>query len=99
MTRASEAQADPAALQAFNLDEARLDRLYGAVQPLIQSAKAALGVALFASENEQVIEQALITPEGEQSRRLTYGGPPKYAPRWAGNLALNWLRQTANKKA
>jgi molybdenum cofactor synthesis domain-containing protein len=63
------------------------------------SAKAALGVALFASENEQVIEQLLITPEGEQSRRLTYGGPPKYAPRWAGNLALNWLRQTANKKA
>jgi molybdopterin-biosynthesis enzyme MoeA-like protein len=62
------------------------------------SAKAALGVALFASEEEQVIEQLLITPDGEQSRRLTYGGPPKYAPRWAGNLALNWLRQTANAK-
>ena len=63
------------------------------------SAKAALGVALFVSENERVIEQVLITPEGEESRRLSYGGPPKYAPRWAVNLALNWLRQTAEKKA
>jgi len=61
------------------------------------AANAAVAVALYASEAERVIEQILITPEGEQSRRLTYGGPPKYAARWAVNLALNWLRQTANK--
>jgi competence/damage-inducible protein CinA-like protein len=61
------------------------------------SAKAALGVALFRSESEQAIELHLVTPEGEKSHRLTYGGPPDYSPRWAGNMALNWLRLTAGK--
>ena len=61
------------------------------------SAKAALGVALFRSESEQAIELHLATPEGEKSQRLTYGGPPDYSPRWAGNMALNWLRLTAGK--
>jgi len=61
------------------------------------TAKAALGVALFRSENEQVIELHVITPDGEKSRRLTYGGPPNYSPRWAGNMALNWLRLTAGE--
>jgi len=60
-------------------------------------AKAALGVALFRSESEQAIELHLVTPEGEKSHRLTYGGPPNYSPRWAGNMALNWLRLTAGK--
>jgi len=60
-------------------------------------AKAALGVALFRSESEQAIELHLATPEGEKSHRLTYGGPPNYSPRWAGNMALNWLRLTAGK--
>jgi hypothetical protein len=58
-------------------------------------AKAVLGVALFRSESEQVIELHLITPEDEKSRRLTYGGPPNYSPRWASNAALNWLRLIA----
>lgn len=61
------------------------------------SAKASLGVALFRGESEQVIELALVTPEGEKSRRLTYGGPPNYSPRWAGNMALNWLRLAAQE--
>jgi nicotinamide-nucleotide amidase len=60
-------------------------------------AKAALGVALFRSESKQVIELHLVTPEGETSRRLTYGGPPNYSPRWAVNMALNWLRLTAGQ--
>ena len=58
-------------------------------------AKAALGVALFRSESEQVIELHIITPEGENSRRLTYGGPPNYSSRWAANIGLNWLRLVA----
>ena len=61
-------------------------------------AKAALGIALFRSESGQVIELCLITPDEEKSRRLTYGGPPNYAPRWAGNAALNWLRLIAEGK-
>jgi hypothetical protein len=63
----------------------------------LHAAKTALGVALFRSENEQVIELHIITPDGEKSRRLTYGGPPNYSPRWAGNMALNWLRLTAGE--
>ena len=62
------------------------------------ASKVALGVALFASAKEQVIEMQIDSIDGNQSRRLTYGGPPKYAPRWAGNLALNWLRQIAGGK-
>ncbi|RJP55318.1 MAG: competence/damage-inducible protein A [Anaerolineaceae bacterium] len=58
-------------------------------------AKAALGVALFRRESEQVIELYLILPDDEKSRRLTYGGPPNYSPRWAVNMALNWLRLAA----
>lgn len=60
-------------------------------------AKAALGVALFRGESEQVIELHLILPDDEKSRRLTYGGPPNYSPRWAANMALNWLRLAAEE--
>lgn len=56
------------------------------------AAKTALGVALFRSESEQSIELHILSPNGEKSRRLTYGGPPNYSPRWAANMALNWLR-------
>jgi nicotinamide-nucleotide amidase len=59
------------------------------------NAKAALGVALFRSESEQVIELHLITPEYENTRHLTYGGPPNSSARWAANMALNWLRLAA----
>jgi len=53
-------------------------------------ADVALGVAI--SETERTAEMALITPHGEKSHRVTFGGPPKSLARWATNLALNWLR-------
>ncbi len=56
-------------------------------------ADAALGVALF--PNERAAEMALITPHGEKTHRITYGGPPRSLPRWSVNLALNWLRTAA----
>jgi hypothetical protein len=37
----------------------------------------------------------MITPRGEKTHRITYGGPPRSLPRWAMNLALNWLRLEA----
>ncbi|MEW5941595.1 MAG: hypothetical protein AB1750_18165, partial [Chloroflexota bacterium] len=93
------ATARPANLSALEAVEAKPGELAGHARRLMEShsANAAVAVALFASNEERVIEQVVITPEGEQSRRLAYGGPPKYATRWAVNLALNWLRQTANK--
>jgi hypothetical protein len=41
------------------------------------------------------VELALITPEGTTERRLTFGGHPGLLPRWAVNVALNWLRRVA----
>jgi nicotinamide-nucleotide amidase len=56
-------------------------------------ADAALGVAIVLEE--RAAEMALITPEGEKTHRITYGGPPRSLPRWSVNLALDWLRRRA----
>ncbi len=56
------------------------------------AAEVALGVAVYSEE--RAAEMALITPNGEKTHRITYGGPPRSLPRWAMNLALNWLRTT-----
>jgi competence/damage-inducible protein CinA-like protein len=50
----------------------------------------ALGVAVYM--DERAAEMAMITPGGEKTHRITYGGPPRSLPRWSVNLALNWLR-------
>jgi competence/damage-inducible protein CinA-like protein len=57
------------------------------------NADAALGVAVFMEE--RAAELALITPDGEKTHRITYGGPPRSLPRWSVNLALDWLRRRA----
>lgn len=54
------------------------------------NADVALGVAVYIEE--RAAEMALITPSGEKTHRITYGGPPRSLPNWAVNLALNWLR-------
>jgi hypothetical protein len=46
---------------------------------------------------ERAAEMALITPSGEKTHRITYGGPPRSLPNWAVNLALNWLRTHATE--
>jgi hypothetical protein len=53
----------------------------------------ALGVSVY--PEERAAEMALITPQGEKTHRITYGGPPRSLPRWSVNLALNWLRTKA----
>lgn len=55
-------------------------------------ADIALGVSVYMEE--RAAEMAMITPQGEKTHRITYGGPPKSLPRWGMNLALNWLRTT-----
>ena len=57
------------------------------------NADAALGVAM--SLEERAAEMALITPKGEKTHRIAYGGPPRSLPRWSVNLALDWLRRRA----
>jgi hypothetical protein len=50
----------------------------------------ALGVA--ADEATKSADMVLITPTLEKKHHIVYGGPPRSLPRWAVNLALNWLR-------
>ena len=57
------------------------------------NADAALGVAVFIED--RAAEMALITPQGEKTHHITYGGPPRSLPKWSVNLALNWLRTRA----
>lgn len=56
------------------------------------NADIALGVSIYVEE--RAAEMVMITPSGEKTHRITYGGPPKSLPRWGMNLALNWLRTT-----
>jgi competence/damage-inducible protein CinA-like protein len=55
-------------------------------------AEAALGVA--AHPEERSADMVMILPIGEKTHHITFGGPPRSLPRWATNLALNWLRTT-----
>lgn len=59
-------------------------------------ADAALGVSIY--PEERAAEMALITPHGEKTHRITFGGPPRSLPRWSVNLALNWLRTAAREE-
>ncbi|MFZ5820471.1 MAG: competence/damage-inducible protein A [Chloroflexota bacterium] len=59
------------------------------------NARAALGIAVFPETRSA--EMALATPNGFEERRLSFGGHPALLSRWAVNIALNWLRQTAEK--
>jgi competence/damage-inducible protein CinA-like protein len=70
------------------LDAARSARVESGVD-------VALGVELL--ENERAAEMVLITPSRERTHRISYGGPPRSLPRWAVNLALNWLRGAATE--
>ena len=70
------------------------DTLMQALRSAQADSKAdiALGLAIF--QEERAAEMAMITPKGEKTHRITYGGPPRSLPRWGMNLALNWLRTT-----
>ena len=57
------------------------------------NADAALGVAMYLEQRAAAM--ALITPRGEKTHRITYGGPPRSLARWSVNLALDWLRRRA----
>ena len=57
------------------------------------NADTALGVVMHLEE--RAAEMALITPRGEKTHRITYGGPPRSLSRWSVNLALDWLRRRA----
>jgi hypothetical protein len=55
-------------------------------------ANIALGVSVY--PEERAADMVMISADGEKIQHITYGGPPRSLPRWAMNLALNWLRTT-----
>jgi len=77
-----------------NLDPAVLMEVVRAARAE-SKADAALGVSVY--PDERAAEIVLITPLGEKTHRITYGGPPRSLPRWAMNIALNWLRTAAQE--
>jgi competence/damage-inducible protein CinA-like protein len=59
----------------------------------VASSNAALGIGCFV--DEMAAELAIITPLGEKSIHISYGGHPRNLPRWAFNSGLNLLRLQA----
>lgn len=58
---------------------------------------ADVGLGVSVDMEHHSAEMVLITPRGEKTHRISYGGPPRSLPRWATNLALNWLRTSAQE--
>ena len=81
----------PHAVSLSNLNPAQLMDALRAARTDSQT-DIALGVSVY--PEERAAEMAMITPRGEKTHRITYGGPPRSLPYWAMNLALNWLRMT-----
>jgi nicotinamide-nucleotide amidase len=71
--------------------------LAAAAEAARQEAQANAAIAVAIDENDRTAVIALVTPVEARSRRLTYGGPPRSLARWAANLALNWLRTSAEE--
>ena len=85
--------------QTVPAEEPRAGTLLDAVRQarIERQVDVALGVAVNAEQHSA--DMALITPRGEKLHHITYGGPPRSLPRWATNLALNWLRTVAEELA
>lgn len=58
-------------------------------------ADIALGVSVHSEDRSA--EMAMITPGGEKTHHITYGGPTRSLQYWAMNLALNWLRTSVEE--
>jgi competence/damage-inducible protein CinA-like protein len=70
------------------------DSLIQALRNAQAESNADIALGISAYTEERAAEMALITPGGEKTQRITYGGPPRSLPYWAMNLGLNWLRMT-----
>jgi nicotinamide-nucleotide amidase len=69
--------------------------LMDALREARSKANADVALGIVANVPERTADFALILPRGEKTHHITYGGPPRSVPRWAVNLALDWLRRRA----
>jgi len=58
-------------------------------------SKSDVALGLIVNPEDRSADMALITPKGEKTHRITYGGPPRSLAYWSVNLALDWLRRRA----
>ena len=77
-----------------SLPDLKPDSLMEALRAVRSESKADFALGVSANIEERSADMAMISPKGEKTHRITYGGPPKSLPRWSMNLALNWLRTT-----
>ncbi len=73
------------------------DSLTQALRAARAESKADIALGVSVNMEERSADMAMITPRGEKTHRITYGGPPRSLPHWAANLALNWLRTTVEE--
>ncbi len=66
--------------------------LMASLRAVRAASKADVALGVTANAADRTADMAMITPHGEKTHHITYGGPPRSLPRWAVNLALNWLR-------
>lgn len=69
--------------------------LLGALHTVRTESKTDAAIGVIASVENRTADIALITPYGEKTHHISYGGPPRSVTRWATNLALDWLRRRA----
>jgi len=77
-----------------SLSALTVDSLTQALRAAQASSKAEAAIGVVIHPEERSADMVMILPTGEQTHHITYGGPPRSLPRWAANLALNWLRTT-----
>lgn len=80
-----------------SIGDADVTRLLEAARAARTKSKVDVALGVWASEEQRAAEMVLITPGGEKTHHVTYGGPHRSVRRWAVNLALNWLRTTAQE--
>jgi nicotinamide-nucleotide amidase len=71
-----------------------VDSLTQALRAAQTDSKAEVALGVAAHLEARAADMVMILPTGEKTHHITYGGPPRSLPRWAMNLALNWLRTT-----
>jgi competence/damage-inducible protein CinA-like protein len=57
-------------------------------------AQIALGAHLVPGEHKQELTLRIITPEGVQEKKQSYGGPREHGPQWSMNAALDFARRS-----
>ena len=77
-----------------SLSAPTVDSLTQALRAAQADSQAEVALGVMADIENRSADMVMILPTGEKTHHITYGGPPRSLPRWAANLALNWLRTT-----